>query len=218
MKAFYRFALGVMSVVMPLWYRIKTEGEENLPKEGGYLYISNHRSMADPILIGLSNKKTQFCFLAKQELFSHGAVGWLLRKLGAVAVDRGTGDFSPLEELAVRLKNGENALVFPEGTRSKDGRLGRFKTGAALIAAQTGVPVVPVGISFSGKLHFRSTIHVQYGSPFQIPHMSADQINAAALKQIRQEMTKNVSALLPMQEDAPKTLPASSDQKGDMSI
>ena len=200
MSAFYRFALGLVRIAMPLWYRIRVEGKENLPKEGGYLFVSNHRSNADPVLVGMQSKK-QFRFLAKQELFTHGAAGWLLRKLGAIAIDRGTGDLSPLEELAQRLKDGDNALIFPEGTRSKDGTLLRFKTGAALLAAQTGVPVVPVGISFKGKLHFRSRITVSFGAPFQIPQMDPDHISAPALKQIRQTMYQNVAALLPPPDD-----------------
>ena len=209
MSAFYRFALGIVRIVMPLWYKIRIEGKENLPEDGGYLFVSNHRSNADPVIIGMQNKK-QFCFLAKQELFEHGAAGWLLRKLGAIAIDRGTGDLSPLQELAERLKNGENALIFPEGTRSKDGKLLRFKTGAALLAAQTGVPVVPVGISFKGKLHFRSRITVSYGAPFQIPQMDPDNVSAVVLKQIRQSMTQNVAALLPMEE--PETADASGEK------
>ena len=211
MNGFYKFAMLVMRVVMPLWYKIDAEGTEYLPDEGGYLFVSNHRSNADPILIGIQNRDTQFCFLAKQELFSSGLVGWLLRKLGGVAVDRGAGDVTALEEIAFRLQNGENALIFPEGTRSKDGKLGHFKTGAALIAAQTGVPVVPVAISFEGKLHFRSHISVRYGAPFDIPETDPHDPSPAVLKQIRRAMTDSVSGLLEMkdQEDVPqqKALP-----------
>ena len=203
MNSFYKFCLCVMRVIMPLWYKIDADGLEYLPENGGCLFISNHRSMADPILIGVQNPQAQFCFLAKQELFSEGFVGWLLKKLGAVAIDRGTGDTDPLEEIIYRLQNGENALIFPEGTRSKDGKLGRFKTGAALIAAQTDVPVVPVGISFDDEeLHFRSIIHIRYGEPFRLPQTDPKNPSPAVLKEIRQEMTKNVSALLTM-DDSP---------------
>lgn len=202
MNGFYKFALSVMRLIMPLWYKIEAEGLENLPQEGGYLFISNHRSNADPILIGVQNPETQFCFLAKQELFSDGPVGWLLRKLGGIAVDRGAGDITALEEIIFRLQNGQNALIFPEGTRSKDGKLGHFKTGAALIAAQTGVPVIPVAISFEDTLHFRSTICVRYGKPFQIPQTDSKNPSAAVLKQVRQEMTRNVSALLELNAEA----------------
>ena len=202
MNGFYKFAISVLRVVMPLWYKLDTEGLENIPEGSGYLFVSNHRSNADPILIGVQNPQTQFCFLAKQELFSDGLVGWLLRKLGAVAVDRGAGDVTALEEIEYRLQNGQNALIFPEGTRSKDGKLGHFKTGAALIAAQTGVPVVPVAISFDDELHFRSTIHIRYGAPFDIPTTTADDPEPAVLKQVRKEMTNHVSALLELNEQA----------------
>ena len=85
---------------------------------------------------------------------------------------------------------------------SKDGKLMHFKTGAALIAAQTGVPVVPVGIYFDGKLRFRSRILVTYGAPFTIPQTDPDNPSGAVLKQIRQEMSRNVAALLPMQTES----------------
>ena len=213
--AFYRFARRVMQIIMPLCYKIKHEGRENLPKEGGYLFISNHRSFADAILIPLMCPKQRFFILAKQELFQHGAIGWLLKNLGAVAVDRGAGDLSPLQELSDRLREGENALIFPEGTRSKDGRLARFKSGAALIAAQTGVPVVPIGISFKGeKLHFRSRITVRIGAPFTIPQTTTENPSVAVLKSVRQEMTQHVCALLP--EEAQPARTKLSEQKGDL--
>ena len=158
MNRFYKFAMRVMRLLMPLWYKIETEGMENVPRESGYLYISNHRSNADPILIGIQNKETQFCFLAKQELFSSGLIGWLLRKLGGVAIDRGAGDVTALEEIAFRLQNGENALVFPEGTRSKDGTLGHFKTGAALLAAQTGVRWFRLQLYLTGNCIFAAKL------------------------------------------------------------
>ena len=197
MTGFYQFAIRVMRFLMPIWYHIETEGLENVPQNGGYLFISNHRSNADPILIGIQNPETQFCFLAKQELFADGMVGWLLHKLGAVAVDRGSGDITPLEEIMDRLENGDNALIFPEGTRSADGKLGRFKSGAALIAAQTGVPVVPVAIYFEDRLRFRSCISVRYGKPFDIPKMDPENPSGSVLKNIRKAMTEQVSALLP---------------------
>lgn len=201
MNKFYSFAMHTVKALFPLWYKIETSGTENLPQTGGYLFVSNHRSMADAVLVAIQNPKAQFCFLAKQELFEHGFVGWLLRHLGAIAIDRGAGDISPVNELIERLKNGDHALIFPEGTRSKDGKLGKFKTGAALVAAQTGVPIVPVGISFEGsKLHFRSKITVRYGAPMQISCTSPDDPRPAELKQIKLAMTAAVTNLLPAEQ------------------
>jgi len=196
MTGFYKFALGIVRFVMRLSFKIETEGMENVPRESGYLYISNHHSNADPVLIGMQNKETQFCFLAKKELFSSKAIGWLLRKLGGVAIDRGSGNTDALDEIADRLRNGENALVFPEGTRSKDGKLLRFKTGAALIAAQANAPVIPVAISFEGKLHFRSRIVIRYGAPYRLPSIDLEKPSPALLKEIRHTMTDSVAGLL----------------------
>ncbi|MCQ2417661.1 MAG: 1-acyl-sn-glycerol-3-phosphate acyltransferase [Oscillospiraceae bacterium] len=198
MTFFYRLGVGVMRLVMAMCFKIETVGKENVPQEGGYLYISNHRSNADPILIGIQNPKTQFCFLAKQELFKNKIAAAVIRNLGAIAVDRGSGDFSPLQEIEEKLKSGCNALVFPEGTRSKDGKLGRFKSGAALIVAQTNVPIIPVAISFDGKLHFRSTIRISYGKPFSVPKIEDESSSLLQLKGIRKEMTQQVSNLLEM--------------------
>ena len=197
MNAFYRFALGVVRVVFPLWYRIEVKGKEHLPAQGGFLFISNHRSMADAVLIGIQSRKTQFAFLAKQELFEKPLLSGIFKKLGAIAVDRGAGDLSPIEELKNRLRDGQNALIFPEGTRSKDGTLGRFKTGAALLAAQTGVPVIPAAISFDGKLHFRSKILVTFGAPIAVSVENPDDPQPKELKTIKLAMTKAVSDLLP---------------------
>ena len=204
MTALYRFAATVMRILMPICYKIRLEGKENLPTEGGYLFISNHRSMADVLIIGMQNHKTQFCVLAKQELFANGFFGRLIKKLGAIAIDRGSGDISPLDELAERLRNGENALIFPEGTRSKDGKMLRFKTGAALIALQTGVPIIPVGIDIKGELHFRSRVTVRYGPAFHVPVSDVTEglPSSALLKAARKEMTQNVAALLPPPEEA----------------
>lgn len=209
MSVFYQVCRVIMTGVMPLWCKITCEGRENLPEAGGCLYISNHRSMADPIFIGIQNPQAQFCVLAKEEAFKYAPIAWLLRKLGGVPIERGSGNMEPLKELEERLQNGENALVFPEGTRSSDGTLGRFKLGAAVIAAQSGVPIVPVGISFEGKLHFRSHVTVRYGKPYHLPSGVGENPTMPQLKEIRREMTAQVQALLIPPKEEPLALPDS---------
>lgn len=203
MTPFYKFASVVMRILMSICYKIKVEGRENLPENGGHLFISNHRSMVDVVIIGIQTPKTPFCILAKQELFENKFFGKIIGSLGAIAIDRGSGDISPLTELADRLEQGENALVFPEGTRSKDGKLLRFKSGAMLIALQTGVPIVPVGIYFKGKLHFRSRITVRFGEVFQVPKIETDGAlpPTTVMRDLRKEMTQKVTALLPQPEE-----------------
>ena len=111
-------------------------------------------------------------FMAKEELFRNKFFGWLIRKLGAFPVTRGAGDNGVIETAEQYVRSGRVLMIFPEGTRSKDGRVGRGKTGVALIAAQTGAPVVPVGITFTGKLHFRSKIIVRFGTPIQAAELA----------------------------------------------
>lgn len=200
MSKFYRFALAVVRPIMHLCFSIQGVGKENIPQQGGYLFVSNHRSNVDPVLIPLLIPQQQFCFIAKQELFKNKFFEKIITDLGAIAIDRGSGDLSPLDELIVRLKQGNNGLIFPEGTRSKDGKLGRFKSGAAYIVAQAGADVVPVSVQFEGKLHFRSRITITYGKPLHLLDEPLAEPNPRELRRIRTEMHSAVAALLPSEE------------------
>lgn len=201
MSKFYNFALVVVRPIMHLCFSIHAEGKENIPQQGGYLFVSNHRSNADPVLIPLLVPKQQFCFIAKQELFKNKLLEKIITALGAIAIDRGSGDLSPLDELTMRLKQGKNGLIFPEGTRSKDGKLGKFKSGAAYIVAQAGADVVPVSVQYEGKLHFRSRITVTYGKPLHLVDAPLTEPNPRDLRRIRTEMHSAVAALLPLEEE-----------------
>lgn len=163
----YWFGYWVVRSLYFLFYRIEVEGRENIPASGGFVLASNHRSYADPPLLATRLRKQRCVFMAKEELFRNRFFGWLIRRLGAFPVTRGAGDNGVIETAEQFVRSGRVLMIFPEGTRSKDGRVGRGKTGVALIAAQTGAPVVPVGISFTGTLHFRSRIIVRFGTPIQ---------------------------------------------------
>lgn len=161
----YYVAIFLVRIAYFIWYNIKFEGKENIPKDKSAVYVSNHRTYADPPLIVLGVKR-KFSFMAKEELFKSKPFAILIRSLGAFPVSRGKGDETAIKNAVDSLSEGRNLVIFPEGTRSKDGRLGRGKTGAALIAAMAHADIVPVGIIFEGeKLHFRSKIIVRYGQP-----------------------------------------------------
>ena len=161
----YFVALWLVKLGYFLFYNIKVEGRENLPKHGGIVVASNHRSFADPPLIAILFPFCRCTFMAKEELFQKPLFAWLIRGLGAFPVTRGGGDTGVIDEAAARVRAGKNLLIFPEGTRSKTGKVGRGKTGVAMVAARTGAEVVPVGITFTGKLHFRSKILIRIGKP-----------------------------------------------------
>lgn len=161
----YYIGLWIVRFAYFLAFRIQVEGKENILRHGGIVLASNHRSNADPPLLATRLPGHRCVFMAKEELFRNPVFGWLIRHLGAFPVTRGSGDTGVIDVAVQHVKNGRTLMIFPEGTRSKDGRVGRGKTGVAVVAAKTGADVIPVGISFQGKLHFRSKIIIRFGKP-----------------------------------------------------
>ena len=136
--------------------------------------------------------------MAKDELF-HGNkfFTWLIKYMGAFPVVRGSGDSSVITTSIEKLRSGRNLIIFPEGTRSKDGTLGRGKTGVALIAAVAQVPVVPVAISFKGeKLKFRSKVIVSYGKPISPEELKIDSADTRAMKRIKTTIMNGIAELV----------------------
>ena len=170
----YYIVVFLVRIAMHLWYNLKIEGRENIPKGRAFVYASNHRSYADPVLVTLCGRG-RFSFMAKSELFEKPLFAWLIRSLGAFPVERGKGDTAAIDKAIDNVQHGTNLLIFPEGTRSKDGRVGRGKTGVALIASRAWADVVPVGINFEGKLHFRSKIVVRVGKPIPAGTLAIDE-------------------------------------------
>lgn len=159
----YKFLVFIIRPIMHLLFNIKYEGVENIPAQKGAVLICNHRVFLDPVFLGIKIKK-QLRFMGKKELFNTPFAP-LFKAIGAFPVDRGKGDKSALEKASSIVKNGEIIVIFPEGTRSKTGELLKFKSGAAVVAGQTGADVVPACISYQGKLRIRSKVTVKFGSP-----------------------------------------------------
>ncbi|MDR0917848.1 MAG: 1-acyl-sn-glycerol-3-phosphate acyltransferase [Oscillospiraceae bacterium] len=148
-----------------IYYNLKFEGTENIPHNGGHIFASNHRSNADPVFLTLK-VPARFSYMAKKELFEKNFfVTCLIIALGAYPVDRGKGDTGAIDTAIEKLKIGKNFMIFPEGQRSKDGKVGKGKSGIALIAAKAQTDVIPVGIIFDGKLKFRRKVIIRYGKP-----------------------------------------------------
>jgi 1-acyl-sn-glycerol-3-phosphate acyltransferase len=117
---------------------------ERIPAHGPVVLLANHESHFDPVLIGVSSRR-RLSFLARKTLFN-GPFGLLIRSLNAIPVDRDGVGISGLREIIRRLKEGEATLVFPEGTRSPDGRLGELQPGFCILVRRAGATIVPVGI------------------------------------------------------------------------
>ena len=106
--------------------------------------------------------------LVKEELFKNPLAGWFLRCMGAVSIERGKGDTTTVEKLTNECKNGTGIMIFPEGTRTKTGKLGVIKSGAFVIAAASGADMLPVRIIYGtkdGRLHLFCKVRIVFGEP-----------------------------------------------------
>lgn len=192
----YTIVRYIALFIYKIVYNLSYEGTENIPKEGGRIFASNHRSYADPVFICLPIK-IKFAFMAKEELFKNPFFSALIRIMGAFPVVRGSGDMKVIDEAIARLNKGKNLVIFPEGTRSKDGKVGRGKTGVALIAAKANVDVVPVGIIFEDKLKFRRKVVVKYGKPISSSQLQvSDEPSRLELKNLKNKIMVSITELV----------------------
>lgn len=125
-----------------LFWRYRVLGAENLPCTGPFILAANHRSNADPALLGCTPFRRNF-FFAKRELFEHRLFGKYIRALGAFPVDRGNADLGAVRYAQKILKEGHVLIFFPEGTRSLSGDYLPAQPGLGLIALRAQVPVIP---------------------------------------------------------------------------
>src|SRR5215468_9695377 len=139
-------------------FRPQIEGVENVPTDRGAIIASNHLSVADQLLLGAVNSR-QVHFWAKEEYFHMPGIKGLfmnnlMHGLGTIPVHRegGRAALHALDAAVPVLKSGELVGLFPEGTRSPDGRLYRGRTGVARLAMEAGVPVIPVGVTGTNKI------------------------------------------------------------------
>ncbi len=143
--------------------RLKVEGMEKIP-QGPVIFISNHASQFDIPILTLALPK-QFRFVVKQELFRIPLFSTAMRRTGYIPIDRrgGKAALRSLLAAAERVKAGRSLVIFPEGTRSPDGRLRRFKPGAFILAKRTGAPVVPVAIIGSHRVLPKGSLRIRAG-------------------------------------------------------
>jgi 1-acyl-sn-glycerol-3-phosphate acyltransferase len=124
---------AILRFVMRIAFRMQVEGKDNVPSQGGVILAANHLSMLDPIVVGCAIDRP-VRFMAKRELFDNPLLRMLARSLGAFPVRRGKDDKDAFRRALEVLRNDEVLGIFPEGTRSLDGRLQRAYSGAAVLA------------------------------------------------------------------------------------
>jgi 1-acyl-sn-glycerol-3-phosphate acyltransferase len=141
----YWFVRWTCRLFCLLFFRMRTYGRENVPKKGPFLLISNHQSYLDPVLCAVPITR-RIGFLARESLFTHWLFGGLIRSLGTIPLKLGEADISAMRKVIDVLKEGRGVCLFPEGTRSLDGKITPFKPGFGLLCRRGKAAVVPVVI------------------------------------------------------------------------
>lgn len=176
MRVSYRVAGAVLRMVFRLMYRLERGPLPELPT-GPVLLASNHQSNLDPPLIGAFHAR-EIHFVAKKQLFERPLMAAVIRFFNAIPIDRSGVDRAALKEIRATLDGGEDLLVFPEGTRSRDGRLGTPRHGLGMIMAMAKVDVLPLFVDGSrlrpGFLVGRPTLRLRYGPIMRWAELGAD--------------------------------------------
>jgi len=185
----------------------RVEGLEHVPGGGAYILVANHCSNLDPPFIGAAVGHATgriIHFMAKEEIRHWPLVGWLARSSGVFFVRRGEGDRAAQRIALAHLAAGRPIGIFPEGTRSRDGQLREAKSGVALLAMRSGAPLLPVGISGSGRIFpgrsrwpHRSRVDIHVGEPFSLPAQPEGRLDRIELERGTERIMREIAALLP---------------------
>lgn len=143
-------------IVFLFWMRYRARGLEHLPP-GGALLLINHQSHLDPLLVGLPLQRP-VSYIARESLFRVPFVGWFLKNTYAMPINREAAGTESIREAVRRMHHGFLVGVFPEGTRSPDGRLGELKPGFIALVRRAGAPVIPVGVAGSHSVMPRGAV------------------------------------------------------------
>jgi 1-acyl-sn-glycerol-3-phosphate acyltransferase len=194
-QVWYEFLHVVCRLAAVVVFRTRVSGRQFVPKTGGALVLSNHQSHFDPVLVGLACDR-RLNYLARETLFGFAPFRWLIHSLDAIPIDREGLGLGGLKETLRRLKCGELVLIFPEGTRTRDGQISALKPGFVALARMGKVPLLPVAIdgAFDAwprwkKLPRRAKIHLAFGPPItpdEVDALDDEQLIAAIASRLQQ--------------------------------
>ena len=195
-QSFVRWCFRMSS----LPFRIRVDGMNRYPRTGPIMICSNHVSNLDPMLLGCACPRP-VNYLAKKQLFSFKPLGWFLRWNDTIELDREASSMAGIKETLRRLKKKESVILFPEGTRSKDGKLQPFKRGFVALVKKTKVAIMPVAIDGAQDAmprnsllpNFKATIQIAFGEaiyPEQYMELTDEELMGLLDTKIRECMEK----------------------------
>ncbi len=198
----YYFGRVLIHILLFPFARLRVRGQENAVGPGPYLVICNHLHIADPPIVGTS-LKLKAVFMAKEEVFRGAWSRFWVKNYGAFPVRRGGVGREAIVAAEEWLKKGVCVVMFPEGSRSREGRMKPALPGVVFIASRLNVPILPIGITGSDKIrnlkwafwhHPRITVNI--GKPFRLPETTGKLTKEERYRQL-DFMMKKVAALLP---------------------
>ena len=202
MRLWYRGWQYVAQVLYSAFFNVRVFGRENVPLEGPVLLVSNHQSYLDPVLCGVGLAR-ELDYIARDSLFQNPLFAWYIRSLNAFPIHRARADITALRTIVERLQRGRAVVLFPEATRTRNGRIKPIKGGFELIARRAGATTVPVVIDGAFEVWPRhqgitsmGPIRVMYGRGItsrQAARMSREdfvQLINRRLRQMQQELRR----------------------------
>ncbi|WP_020522301.1 lysophospholipid acyltransferase family protein [Catelliglobosispora koreensis] len=210
MPVLYTIGMYTAGPAIRVLWRPKVEGLEHVPATGGAIFAGNHLSVADEFILGAVVPRP-IAFWAKEDYFNGTGVSGLFFKglmngLGAIPVHRagGRAALSAFDEAIPHLQNGGLVCVYPEGTRSPDGRLYRGRTGAARLAMAAGVPIVPVGFIGTEKIQpigqvlpsvKRDQVTIKFAKPIDVTEWNDAESQSTAAREITDQLMRTIQQL-----------------------
>jgi 1-acyl-sn-glycerol-3-phosphate acyltransferase len=204
MNLSYRLGWILFRALFAVYFRWRVFNPERVPRTGAVILASNHASFLDPPLVG-SGLRRGINYLARESLFRFPGIGALLRSWNAVPVDRDGGGAAGLKAILDRLLAGGGIILFPEGTRTRDGKLQPARSGIGLIVIKSQAPVVPVRTlgTFEAwgrnqKVPLPKRVAVKYGEPLHFEKWRAEARNCskARLKEIYRQIADEIMAAI----------------------
>jgi 1-acyl-sn-glycerol-3-phosphate acyltransferase len=188
-----KFAIAVTKAFFKIFYRVELVNPEKIPAKGPAILCANHNTMLDMFFLGFKLDRWIY-WMAKEELFKNPILAYLIRKLGGFPVKRGKGDVASIKTAYRLLEDGNIVGIFPHGTRINAANVNtvRIKSGAAMLAVNSGADIIPAAVQGSYRLFSR--MRVIYGEPFKFE--SGKRYTSEELSELSREIVKKIYALL----------------------
>lgn len=179
---FFRLCHAAAWLLLTTFYRLRAFHRDRVPETGALVVVSNHQSHLDPPIVGVTLRRRHIVPIAKQGLFTNRLLGWLITNLNSISINEKEGDSVAIRKAIKELAKGRCVLIFPEGSRTPDGRMQPFKRGAWVLLSRARCGVLPVAVEGPFKAWPRSRrlphlwgqrVMVAYGEPISFDRLEA---------------------------------------------